>query len=361
MRLRVAMTARIAVIPGDGIGPEVIAEAIRVLECVESLDSHVELDFTFLDWGSQYYRIHGEMMPADGLSLLSQYDAILFGAVGAPDIKDSITLRQLLIRIRFGFQQYINLRPVRLFPGVDSPVRGATPSSVDMTFVRENSEGEYAGLGERLFRDTGREVALQTSVFSRAGTERVVRWAFERARRTGGSLTSVSKANALEYSGGLWDDVVDEMAGRYSDVTVQRLLVDAAAMLMVLAPARFQVVVASNLFADILTDVGAALMGSMGLGASANINPERAFPSMFEPIHGSAPAIAGQGVANPVGAIWSAAMMLGHLHHADWEAAVVSAIARYLATGANRSEDLGGSASTSDVGGAICVSLRTGA
>ena len=322
------------------------------------LDSRVELDFTFFDWGSQFYRTHGEMMPANGLSVLHNYDAILFGAVGAPDINDSITLRQLLIRIRVGFQQYINLRPVMLFPGVDLPVRRASPSNVNMTFVRENSEGEYAGLGERLFRGSDREVALQTSVFSREGTERVVRWAFERARQVGSSLTSVSKGNALEFTGGLWDDVVDELATSYTDVAVQRLLVDAAAMLMVLAPERFQVVVASNLFADILTDLGAALMGSMGLGASGNINPEREFPSMFEPIHGSAPDIAGHGIANPVGAIWSAAMMLGHLHYRDCEAAIVSAIARYLATGANRARDLGGFASTSDVGGAICDSLR---
>jgi tartrate dehydrogenase/decarboxylase / D-malate dehydrogenase len=353
------MTQRIAVIPGDGVGPEVVDQAIRVLDCVASLDSRVTLEFAFFEWGSQYYRNHGEMMPAEGLDQLRPHDAILFGAVGAPDIRDSITLRQLLIRIRFGFQQYINLRPVRLFEGVESPVRGASPASVNMTFVRENSEGEYAGIGERLFPGTDREVATQTSVFSRVGTERVVRWAFEAARQQQASLTSVSKANALEYSGGLWDDVFDEIAATYTDVPVQRLLVDAAAMLMVLSPGRFRVVVASNLFADILTDIGAALMGSMGLGASGNINPERAFPSMFEPIHGSAPDITGRGIANPVGAIWSAAMMLGHLQHPEWEVRIVDAIARYLATGEHRTRDLGGSASTADVGSAICDQLRS--
>lgn len=351
------MRSRIAVIPGDGVGPEVTDEAIRVLQCVAHLDRTVDLQFEFFDWGTDYYRMHGQMMPLEGLSILRDYDAILFGAVGAPDIKDYITLRQLLIRIRFGFQQYVNLRPVRLFPGVHSPVETASPASVNMTFVRENTEGEYAGLGDRLFRGTDREVALQTAVFSRAGIERVVRWAFECARSNGESLTSVSKGNALEYSGGLWDDVFDELAEDNADVPVKRLLVDAAAMLMVLAPERFQVVVASNLYADILTDLGAALMGSMGLGASANINPERTFPSMFEPIHGSAPDIAGHEVANPLGSIWSAALMLGHLGHSHWETAVVEAVAGFLASGEGRPRDLGGTASTSDVGRAVCEQL----
>jgi len=351
------MTLRIAVIPGDGVGPEVISQAIRVLQCVARLDTSMDLGFDFFDWGGNFYRTHGMMMPDDGLNVLRAYDAILFGAVGTPDIKDYVSLRQLLIRIRFGFQQYVNLRPVRLFPGVESPVRGATSATLNMTFVRENSEGEYAGLGERLFRGTDREVALQTAVFSRSGTERVVRWAFERARSRGQSLTSVSKGNALEYSGGLWDDVFDDLSAQYSDVPVSRLLVDAAAMAMVLVPERFQVVVASNLYADILTDLGAALMGSMGLGASANLNPERIYPSMFEPIHGSAPDIAGQGVANPVGAIWSAALMLGHLGYPEWEAAVVAAIAGFLATGEGRPKDLGGTAATEDVGKAICDEL----
>jgi tartrate dehydrogenase/decarboxylase/D-malate dehydrogenase len=353
------LTHRIAVIAGDGVGPEVTEEAMRVLRCVMSLGRKVDLQFEFFDWGTDYYRIHGRMMPSDGLDTLQPFSAILFGAVGAPDVKDYITLRQLLIRIRFGFQQYVNLRPVRLFPGVDSPVRGASPANVDMIFVRENSEGEYAGIGERLFPGTEREVALQTAVFSRHGVTRVVRWAFECARSRGLTLTSVSKANALEYSGGLWDDVFDELAVEYSDVTVQRLLVDAAAMLMVVAPERFGVVVASNLFADILTDLGAAIMGSMGLGASANINPERAFPSMFEPIHGSAPDIAGQGIANPLGAIWSAALLLGHLGFSTWEATVVDAIAAVLEAQQFRTRDLGGTASTSDVGQAVCDQLVT--
>jgi tartrate dehydrogenase/decarboxylase / D-malate dehydrogenase len=354
---RLRLTERIAVIAGDGVGPEVTEEALRVLRCVMSLDATVDLQFEFFDWGTDYYRSSGQMMPADGLDTLRTFSAILFGAVGAPDVKDYITLRQLLIRIRFGFQQYVNLRPVRLFSGVDSPIRGASPANVDMIFVRENNEGEYAGVGERLFRGTEREVALQTAVFSRHGVARVVRWAFERARSRGESLTSVSKANAMEYSGGLWDDVFDEVATEYADVSVDRLLVDAAAMLMVVAPERFKVVVASNLFADILTDLGAAIMGSMGLGASANINPERSFPSMFEPIHGSAPDIAGKGIANPLGAIWSAAMMLGHLGYSPWEDAVVDAIAAVLAAREIRTRDLGGAASTADVGTAVCSYL----
>jgi tartrate dehydrogenase/decarboxylase/D-malate dehydrogenase len=238
-----------------------------------------------------------------------------------------------------------------------SPIRDATPTTVDMTFVRENSEGEYAGIGKRIFRGTKREVAYQTAVFSRRGTERVVRWAFDYADAHRLSLTSVSKANALEYSGGLWDDVVDEIANDYPDVAVKRLLVDAAAMLMVLAPGRFEVVVASNLYADILTDLGAALMGTMGLGASANINPEREHPSMFEPIHGSAPDIAGQGIANPLGSIWSAALMLGHLGFPAWETAVVAAIAAVLASGQSLTPDLGGTASTANVGKSVCDQL----
>jgi tartrate dehydrogenase/decarboxylase/D-malate dehydrogenase len=351
------MTSRIAVIAGDGVGPEVTAEALRVLQSVSSLDGTVDLQYDHFAWGSDFYRTHGQMMPRDGLEVLQQYDAILFGAVGDPDIKDYITLRQLLLRIRFGFQQYVNLRPVRLFPGVKSPVCAASTANINMTFVRENSEGEYAGVGERLFRGTEREVALQTAVFSRHGTERVVRWAFDYARAHRKSLTSVSKGNALEYSGGLWDDVVDEVAAQYADVTVTRLLVDAAAMLMVVAPERFEVVVASNLYADILTDLGAALMGSMGLGASANINPERAFPSMFEPVHGSAPDIAGRGVANPLGAIWSAALMLGHLGFSNWRTAVIDALASVLDSGQVRTRDLGGTASTTEVGQAVCDQL----
>jgi len=348
---------RLAVIPGDGVGPEVVAEAEKVLTKIASLDEAIAFEFDRLDWGTDKYLGSGQMMPPEALDILRGYDAIVFGAVGSPRVKDHVTLRQLLLKIRFGFDYYINLRPIKLLPGVESVVRGATPERVDMLFVREGTEGEYAGVGDRIYQGTDREVALQTAVFSRFGTERVIRWAFELAVREGKPVTSVSKGNALNYSSVLWDEVFDEVAAEYSNVPSEMLLVDAAAMFMVMEPERFGVVVASNLFADILTDLGAALMGGMGLAPSANLNPERVFPSMFEPIHGSAPDIAGQGKANPVGSIWSTALMLDYLGYEAWGKAVLDAIACVFASGDVRTPDLGGRASTSDMGDAIVGAL----
>jgi len=350
---------RIAVIAGDGVGPEVVRESLRVLELVADSDPDVSFFFEFFPWGTEYYLDTGEMMPADGLETLAGYDAILFGAVGSPRVKDHITLRELLLRIRFGFDQYVNLRPVKLLPGVPSPLADAEPDDIDAVFVREATEGEYAGIGDRLYPGSEREVALQTAVFSRFGTQRVVRWAFELARREGRTVTSVSKANALQYSGVLWDEVFDEVASEYPDVSTHRLLVDAAAMFLVREPRRFEVVVASNLYADILTDLGAALMGGMGLAPSANLNPERRFPSMFEPIHGSAPDIQGTGCANPIGSIWSAALMLEHLGHAAWADRIVRAIRSTVAAPDTRTPDLQGTASTSEVGDAVLRSLES--
>jgi tartrate dehydrogenase/decarboxylase / D-malate dehydrogenase len=347
---------RIAVIPGDGVGPEVIRESRKLLDVIVSRDDAVELEFGEFPWGTDYYLSSGRMMPEDGLEELASYDAILFGAVGSPRVPDHITLRQLLFRIRQGFDLYVNLRPVRLLPGIRSPLAGAGPGDVDMLFVREGTEGEYAGLGERIFQGTDREIALQTALFSRRGVERAVRWAFELARRDERSVTSVSKGNALQYSGVLWDEVFACVSAEYPDVESRSLLVDAAAMFMVMDPRRFGVVVASNLYADILTDLGAAIMGGMGLAPSANLNPERRFPSMFEPIHGSAPDIAGASVANPVGSIWSTALMLEHLGHAGWAAAVQRAIQASVISPATRTADLGGTASTQQAGDAI-VSL----
>jgi tartrate dehydrogenase/decarboxylase / D-malate dehydrogenase len=351
------MVDRIAVIPGDGVGPEVIAESRKVLDVISDRDPAVSFAFDEFPWGTDYYLRTGEMMPGDGLDQLSGYDAILFGAVGSPRVADHITLRQLLFRIRHGFDQYINLRPVRLLDGVRSPLAGRTPADVDMLFVREGTEGEYAGVGDRLFPGTGRDIALQTAVFSRHGVERAVRWSFELARREGRSVTSVSKGNALQYSGVLWDEVFAAVRSEYPDVEARELLVDAAAMFMVTDPGRFGVVVASNLYGDILTDLGAALMGGMGLAPSANLNPERSFPSMFEPIHGSAPDIAGQAVANPVGSIWSTSLMLGHLGHRGWARAVRRAIGITVADAAARTRDLGGTASTRKAGDAIVAAL----
>jgi tartrate dehydrogenase/decarboxylase / D-malate dehydrogenase len=348
---------RIAVIAGDGVGAEVVKESVKILRAVESFDPAIELSLEDLPWGTEFYIDCGQMMPPDALDILRGYDAIIFGAVGSPRVKDHVTLRQLLLKIRFGFDYYVNLRPIKLLPGIRSPLAGIQPSDVDMVFVREGTEGEYAGVGDRIYPHTDREVALQTSVFSRFGTERVIRWAFELAVREKRSVTSVSKGNALNYSSVLWDEVFDEVASEYPCVPTQRLLVDAAAMLMAMKPERFGVVVASNLFADILTDLGAAIMGGMGLAPSANLNPERVFPSMFEPVHGSAPDIAGKGVANPIGSIWSAAMMLEHLGHPASAVSVVHAIESVLQATDVRTPDLGGGSSTEEFGDAIAEAL----
>lgn len=272
---------KIAVLGGDGIGPEVATEAVRVLRAVADA-SQFEAEITEFSWGSNWYLQHGEFMPADALDQLESLDAILLGAVGSPHVADHISLREMLLRIRFGFDQYVNVRPVRLLPGLASPLAGN--HRIDIVFVRENSEGEYAGLGDRLFGGTPREIALQTALFSRQGVERVVRWAFDHARDTGRHrVTSVSKGNALNYSAVLWDEVFAEAAADYPDIEADSVLVDAAAMYLVTQPERFDVVVASNLFGDILSEIGAALQGGLGLAASANLNPERVFPSMFEP------------------------------------------------------------------------------
>ena len=348
---------RIAVIPGDGVGPEVIRESANVLTYIAEQDPGIDFAFDYFPWGTDYYLQTGEMMPEDGLDALRDHDAILFGAVGSPRVKDHITLRNLLFKIRLGFDQYVNLRPIRLLPGVPTPLGDVTSRDIDMIFVREGTEGEYAGAGDFLFPGTSRETALQTAVFSRVGTERVIRWTFELARREGRSVTSVSKGNALQYSGVLWDRVFDEVAAEYPDVATRRLLVDAAAMFMVREPRRFEIVVASNLYADILTDLGAGIMGGMGLAPSASLNPERRFPSTFEPIHGSAPDIKGAGRVNPIGSIWSTALMLDHLGYRQWAGRVVRAIEKSVADPATRTADLGGTASTGAVGEAVVTAL----
>ena len=303
-------TYRIAVIPGDGIGPEVIAEGVKVLETVARLDGTFQFEFTHFPWGCEYYLREGRMMAQDGMERLRTFDAILLGAVGYPGVPDHISLWDLLLVIRKQFDQYINLRPVKLLRGAPCPLKDVAREDIDMIFVRENSEGEYAGSGSWLFKDKPNEVVIQNGVFSRHGCQRVIRYAFELARKEGKTLTSVSKGNALNYSMVFWDQIFREVSREYPDVETHSYMVDAASMLMIKDPARFQVVVTSNLFGDILTDLGAAIAGGMGLAAGANLNPERAFPSMFEPIHGSAPDIAGKDIANPIGTILAAAMML---------------------------------------------------
>ena len=346
-------TYKIAVIAGDGIGPEVIAEAVKTLNAAAKLDGGFGFEFTEFPWGCEYYLKTGEMMPADGMETLKGFDAILLGAVGYPGVPDHISLRELLLRIRHDFDEYINLRPVKLLRGAPCPLKDVTPEEIDMTFIRENSEGEYSGQGAWLYPNTPREVVIQDGVFSRKGCERVIRYAFELARKEKKTLTSVSKGNALNYSMVFWDQIFREVGAEYPDVETHTLLVDAASMFMVKDPKRFGIVVTSNLFGDILTDLGAAIAGGMGLAAGANLNPERTFPSMFEPIHGSAPDIAGKGVANPLAAIWSASQLLDFLGYEAWGKKILDAIETLLVEKKSLTPDQGGTATTAQCGDAL--------
>src|SRR5918993_1950198 len=319
----------IAVIPGDGIGVEVIPEGLRVLErLAEQSDGRYRFTFESFPWGSQYYLRTGRMMDLDGLERLEGFDAIYFGAVGWPDVPDHISLWGLRLAICQGFDQYACIRPVRLLPGVPSPLRDATPERIDWVVVRENSEGEYSGVGGRNLASRGahREVATQTALFTAEGCERIIRYAFQLARtRKRQKVTSVTKSNAQQFAMTLWDETFDRVRQEFPDVATESILVDAMAAKLVLRPEAFDVVVGSNLFGDILSDLGSAIGGSLGIAASANIDPERRYPSMFEPVHGSAPDIAGLGIANPVAAVWSAAMMLEHLGHGDASSEVLRA------------------------------------
>ena len=348
---------RLAVIAGDGVGPEVMAEAVKVLEAASAKDGRFSFEFTYFPWGCEYYLKTGEMMPKDALETLKAFDAILLGAVGYPGVPDHISLRELLLTIRHGFDQYINLRPVKLLEGAPCPLKDVPREDIDMIFVRENSEGEYSGSGAWLYKGTPHEVVIQNGVFSRMGCERVIRYAYNLAREKGKTLTSISKANALNYSMVFWDQIFAEVGKEYPDVETHSLLVDAASMFMVKNPKRLQVVVTSNLFGDILTDLGAAISGGMGLAAGANLNPEKKFPSMFEPIHGSAPDIAGKGIANPLASAWTAGQMLTFLGYPEWEDRIVNAIQELLVEKKALTPDLGGSASTSECGSALAYKL----
>ena len=341
---------KIAVIAGDGIGPEVIAEGIRVLNKAAELDGSFKFEFTHFPWGCEYYLKNGRMMPADGIEQLRRFDAIFLGAVGAPGVPDHISLWDLLLIIRKSFDQYVNLRPVKLLKGAPCPLKDVKREDIDMVFVRENSEGEYAGSGSWLFRDKPNEVVIQNGVFSRVGCERIIRYAFQLAKEQHKTLTSISKGNALNYSMVFWDQIFKEVSQDFPEVETHSYLVDAASMFMVKDPKRFQIVVTSNLFGDILTDLGAAISGGLGLAAGANLNPERRFPSMFEPIHGSAPDIAGQGKANPLATIWSASQLLEFFHHDVWSQKVLALIEEMLVEKKVLTADLGGTATTSEVG-----------
>ena len=353
-------TYRIAVIPGDGIGQEVVPEGLRVLDRLAATSAgRVAFAYESFPWGCEYYLETGRMMDVDGLDRLAGFDAIYFGAVGWPGVPDHVSLWGLRLAICQGFDQYACVRPVRLLPGVPSPLRNASAETIDWVVVRENSEGEYAGIGGRNLagRGPGREVATQTALFTAEGCERIIRYAFELARtRKRRKVTSVTKSNAQQYAMTLWDDVFTRVAASSPDVETEQWLVDAMAARFVLRPDTLEVVVASNLFGDILSDLGSALAGSLGVAASANLDPERRRPSMFEPVHGSAPDIAGKGIANPIAAIWTVSLMLEHLGLADEAARVMRAIEAAAAAGV-LTPDLGGRASTREVGEAVLANL----
>jgi tartrate dehydrogenase/decarboxylase/D-malate dehydrogenase len=347
---------RIAVIGGDGIGPEVVEAGIRVLETATEVDGFEPLSFTRFPWGCEYYLEHGRMMPEGGLETLAGFDAIYLGAVGWPTVPDHVSLWGLLLPIRRGFDQYVNLRPVRLLRGVESPL--AQPGTLDVTVVRENTEGEYSDSGGRMFSGTPHEVVIQESVFTRRGVERILRYAYEEAKGRRGLLVGATKSNGISITMPFFDEVFREVGEEYPDVGASLMHADALAARLVLDPESFDVVVGSNLLGDILSEVTAAVSGAIGIAPSANLNPERDHPSLFEPIHGSAPDIAGEGVANPAGAIWAGALLLEHVGHAEDGQRVLSALEETLAAG-TKTRDLGGSATTEEVTDAVLGRLRS--
>jgi tartrate dehydrogenase/decarboxylase/D-malate dehydrogenase len=348
------MKHRIAVIPGDGIGKEVLPEGMRVLEAAGRRFGF-ELAWTQFDWSCESYAKTGRMMPEDGLDQLRAFEAIYLGAVGWPGVPDHVSLWGLLIPIRRGFHQYVNLRPVRLLRGVRSPLRDRGPTDIDMLIVRENNEGEYSEIGGRLYRGAPEELAIQQAVFTRRGCDRIMRYAFERARQRRRHVTSATKSNGIIHSMPYWDERFAAMAKQYPDVKTAQYHIDILTAHFVQHPDWFDVVVASNLFGDILSDLGPAIAGSIGIAPGGNINPEKEHPSMFEPVHGSAPDIAGRGIANPVGQIWTGALLVEHLGHADAAAAIVSAIEKVVEEGRAVTRDLGGKASTREAGEAIAA------
>jgi tartrate dehydrogenase/decarboxylase / D-malate dehydrogenase len=345
-------TFKIAVIAGDGIGKEVVPEGIRVLEAAAQRFGF-RLQCHAFDWSCETYVRTGKMMPDDGLGQLRPFDAIFLGAVGHPSVPDHVSLWGLLIPIRRAFRQYVNLRPVRLFDGIESPLKKWKPGQIDFTIVRENNEGEYSNVGGRLYEGTDDEMAVQQTVFTRRGVNRVLRFAFELARKRKKHLTSATKSNGIIHTMPLWDECFRSMAAEFPDIRTDQFHIDILTAHFVRNPDWFDVVVGSNLFGDILSDLGPAVVGSIGIAPSANLNPEKEFPSMFEPVHGSAPDIAGKGLANPIGQVWSGAMMLRHLGLPDAANSIEKAIAEVLAEGNVRTPDVGGAASTKELGAAI--------
>ena len=349
---------QIAAIPADGIGPEVIDAGVRVLQALAARDGGFAFDITTYDWGSDYYKAHGRMMPEDGLDRLKAHDAIFFGAVGAPDVPDHITLWGLRLPICQGFDQYANVRPTRILPGISAPLRDKGPGDLDWVIVRENSEGEYAGHGGRAHRGLPEEVATETAIFTRVGVTRIMRFAFRLAQaRPRKLLTVVTKSNAQRHGMVMWDEIAAEVAAEFPDVSWDKMLVDAMTVRMTLNPESLDTIVATNLHADILSDLAGALAGSLGVAPTANIDAERRYPSMFEPIHGSAFDITGKGIANPVATFWTACQMLDHLGEADASARLMKAVEEVCAAGI-MTPDVGGGATTAEVTDAVINAIR---
>ncbi len=351
-------TYKIAAIPADGIGPEVISAGLRVLEALAAREGSFRFEVESFDWGSDYYKARGEMMPADGLDRLQPFDAIYFGAVGAPDVPDHITLWGLRLPICQGFDQYANVRPTRILPGIKAPLADVGPGDLDWVIVRENSEGEYSGAGGRVHRGLPEEVATEVSVFTRVGVERIIRYAFKLAQsRPRRLLTVVTKSNAQRHGMVMWDEIAAEVAEDFPDVAWDKMLVDAMTTRMVLKPRSLDTIVATNLHADVLSDLAGALAGSLGVAPTANIDPERRYPSMFEPIHGSAFDITGKGIANPVASFWTAAQMLEHLGEDAAAARLMEAVEQVCEAGV-MTPDVGGTATTDEVTDAVVNAIR---
>jgi len=350
---------RIAAIPGDGIGKEVIPAGIKVLNVLQECEGTFRMQFELLPWGSAYYHEHNRMMPLDGLETLKKFDAIYFGAVGHPTVPDHISLWGLRLTIVQGFDQYANVRPSRILPGITSPLRDRGADDLDWIIVRENSEGEYAGVGGRTHQGLPEEVGMDVSVFTRTGVRRIMKFAFDLAsQRSKKHLTLVTKSNAQRHGMVMWDEIFATLAEEYPGVSTDRMLVDAVTTRMVLRPDTLDVLVATNLHADILSDLAAALSGSLGIGATSNLNPERTYPSLFEPIHGSAFDIMGKGIANPIGTVWTAVLMLEHLGEEKAAANLMKAVEMITASGKTLLRDLGGSATTDQVADAVCDALK---
>ncbi|WP_282172428.1 tartrate dehydrogenase [Cytobacillus firmus] len=350
----------IALIPGDGIGVDVVQEGKKVLDVICNLHGGFSLTYKEFDWSCEYYAKHGKMMPDDGLEQLKDFDSIFLGAVGYPGVPDHVSLWGLLLPIRRQFEQYINLRPVKLLKGLDSPLAGKTSEQLDFIVIRENNEGEYSSIGGRMYEGTDLDMAMQTSVFTRKGVERVLRYAFDLAEKQGKKkhVTAATKSNGINHTMPFWDEYVERINQEYPQVTSNTVHIDALAAFFVSKPETMDVVVASNLFGDILTDLGAAIVGGLGIAPSANINPEKKYPSMFEPVHGSAPDIAGKGIANPLASIWCTSMMLNHLGQAESAKAIIDAMEDVLQEKEVLTPDLGGKSTTEQVGDYICKKLK---